>query len=66
MFEKKLPKYKEWLDAIFPQPPLHNVNVNTTSGHVFKNLHNFHINITYVVDPKSIPTLTLLGKVDSS
>jgi hypothetical protein len=64
MFEKKLPKYKEWLDAIFPRPPLHNVNDNTS--HVFNNLHNCPINITYVVDPKLVLTLALLGRVDSS
>jgi hypothetical protein len=37
MFKKKLPKYDR-LDAIFPQPPLHTVNINTTFGHVFNNL----------------------------
>jgi predicted small secreted protein len=37
MFEKELLKYKNRLDVIFPRPPLHTVNVNTTLGHVFNN-----------------------------
>jgi len=49
MFKKELPKYDR-LDAIFPQPPLHIVNIHTTFGHVFNNLYNCPINITYVVD----------------
>jgi hypothetical protein len=37
MFEKELPKYDR-LDAIFPKPPFHIVNINITFGHVFNNL----------------------------
>jgi hypothetical protein len=65
MFKKELPKYKDRLDAIFSQPLLHIININTTYGHDFNNLQNCPINITYVVDSKSIPSLTLLGIVDS-
>jgi hypothetical protein len=57
MFEKKLPKYKDCLDVIFPCHPFETINVNTTSRYVFSHLHNCPINITYVVDPKSLPTL---------
>jgi hypothetical protein len=65
MFEKKLPK-NDRLDAIFPQPLLHTININTRFGHVFNNLQNCPINITYIVDLKSIPNLKLLGTIDSS
>jgi hypothetical protein len=57
MFEKELPKYKDHLDLIFPCHPLETINVNTTFGHVFSHLHNCTINITYVIDSKSMPTL---------
>jgi hypothetical protein len=40
MFEKELPKYKDWLDTIFLHHLLDTFNVNTTSGHVFNLLHN--------------------------
>jgi hypothetical protein len=66
MFEKELPKYKNRLDAISFWPPLHSVNINMTYGHVFNNLQNYLINIMYVVDPKSIFALTLLGIIESS
>jgi len=65
MFDKKLPKYNR-LDVIFPQPLFHIVNNNTTFGHVFNKLQNCPINITYIVDLKSIPALKLLSTVDSS
>jgi hypothetical protein len=57
MFDKELPKHKDKLDAIFAQPSFQIVNVNTSSSHVFNNLHNYLISITYIVDPKSIPRL---------
>ncbi len=44
---------------------LHIININTTFGHDFNNLHNCPINIAYVVDPKLIHGLALLGIVDS-
>jgi len=66
MFEKELAKYKDRLNAIFPWPLFHTINVNTTSDHVFNNLYNCPINITYVIDLKSIPTLTLLSIIASS
>jgi len=65
MFEKELPKYNR-LDAIFPQPPFHTININTTFGHFFNNLQNCPINITYVADLKSILALKLRGIGDSS
>jgi len=63
---KKLPKYKDRFDAIFLWPPFHTINVNPTSSHVFNNLYNCPINITYVVDMKLVPTLALLSTIDSS
>jgi hypothetical protein len=66
MIEKELPKYKDRLNAIFPQPQFHTINVNTTFGHVFNNFYNCPINTTYVVDSKSILALALLNIVDSS
>jgi hypothetical protein len=66
MFEKELPRYKDRLDAIFRWPLLHTINVNTTSNHVFNNLYNCPINITYVVDSKSIPALALSSIIDNS
>ncbi len=65
MFKKKLHNYDR-LDAIFPQPLLHIVNINTTFGHVFTNIKNCPINITYVVNLKSIPALKLVDTIDSS
>jgi hypothetical protein len=38
MFDKELPKYKDRLDAIFPQLPFQTVNVNMTFNHVFNNV----------------------------
>jgi hypothetical protein len=64
MFKKELHKYNR-LDAIFPQPSLHIVNINTTFGHVFNNLQNCPINITYVGNLKSILALKLLHTIDS-
>lgn len=66
MFEKKLPKYKDRFDAIFPRPLFHTINVNTTFGHVFNNLYNCPIDITYVVNLKLVLALTLPSTVDSS
>jgi len=57
MFEKELPNYKDLLNVIFPCHPLETISVNIIFGHVFSHLHNCPINITYVVDPKSLPTL---------
>ncbi len=57
MFEKKLPKYKDRLDTIFPHCPLEIIKVNIAFGHVFNHLQNCPINITYVVDLKSPPSL---------
>jgi hypothetical protein len=65
MFKKKLHNYDR-LDAIFPQPLFHIVNINTTFGHVFTNIKNCPINITYVVNLKSIPALKLVDTIDSS
>jgi len=56
MFEKKLPKYKDWLDTIFQHHLLEMINVNTAFGHVFNHLYNCPINIC-IVDPKSLHTL---------
>ncbi len=56
MFEKELPKYKDWLDTIFFSRPLEIINVNTTSNHVFNHLQNWPISITYVVDPNFLPS----------
>ncbi len=66
MFEKELPMYKDRLHAIFLQPILHIINVNATCNHVFNNLYNCPINITYVVDLKSIRALALLSTIDNS
>ncbi len=57
MFEKELPKYKDCLGMIFPRRPPKTISVNIIYGHVFSHLHNCPINITYVVDFKSLPTL---------
>jgi hypothetical protein len=38
MFEKYLPKYKEWLDTIFLCRPIETVNVNIACGHIFSHL----------------------------
>jgi hypothetical protein len=57
MFEKELPKYKGWLDTLFPCHPLETINVNIAFGHVFNHLQNCPISITYVVDLKSLPSL---------
>jgi hypothetical protein len=59
MFEKEVPKYKDHLDVIFPCHPLGTINVNITFGHVFSHLHNCPINITYEVDLKFLPTLSI-------
>jgi hypothetical protein len=40
MFEKKLHKYKDFLDTIFSHYPLETINVNTTFGHVFSHFKN--------------------------
>ncbi len=56
MFEKELPKYKDWLDTIFLHHLFEIINVNTTSNHVFNHLQNCPIKITYVVDPNSFPS----------
>ncbi len=64
MFEKELPKCKDWLDTIFLHHPLDTSNVNTTSSHVFKLLQNCPINITYVIDPKSPSNLGKLNVRD--
>ncbi len=61
MLKKKLPKYKNRLDAMFSWPSFHIININITSGHDFNNLQNYLTNIIFVVDRKSIPSLTLLG-----
>ncbi len=57
MFEKELPKYKDWLDTIFPCCPFETINVNIAFDHVFNHLQNCLINITYVVDLKFLPNL---------
>jgi hypothetical protein len=57
MFEKELPKYKDWLETIFPRHPLETINVNIAFDHVFNHLQNCPINITYVVDHKSFSSL---------
>ncbi len=57
MFQKELPKYKDCLDVIFPHHHVETISVNTNSRHVFSHLHNCPISTTYVVDPKSLPTL---------
>jgi hypothetical protein len=59
MFEKKLPKYKDWLDIVFPHCPFETINVNIAFGHVFSHLQNCLINITYVVDLKFPPNLRI-------
>jgi hypothetical protein len=41
MFEKKLPKYKDLLNTIFPHRPLETINVNTAFNHVFSHLQKF-------------------------
>jgi hypothetical protein len=38
IFEKKLPKYKDRLDMIFPCCLLEMINVKTAYGHVFSHL----------------------------
>jgi len=47
MFKIEFPKYDR-LDAIFPQPLLHIVNINTTFGPVSNNLQNCPINILLI------------------
>ncbi len=59
MFEKELPKYKDWLDTIYSHCPFEIINVNIASGHVFSHLQNCLINITHVVDPKFLPNLKI-------
>ncbi len=54
LFDKKLPKYKDHLEVIFLHHPLEVVNLNIIFVHIFSHLQNCPINITYVVDPKSI------------
>jgi hypothetical protein len=63
MFEKKLLKYKDRLDVIFPCCLLETTNVNIVSGHILKHLSNCPINITYVVDPMVVPTLGTPNKL---
>jgi hypothetical protein len=57
MLKKELPKYKDCLDIIFLHHLFEIVNVNTAFEHVFNHLQNCPINITFVVDPKSLPNL---------
>jgi hypothetical protein len=38
LFDKKFPKYKDRLEAIFPCPPLEVINLNTASSHIFSHL----------------------------
>jgi hypothetical protein len=38
-------------------PPLETININTSSDHIFSHFQNCPIIITYVTDPKSIPTI---------
>lgn len=57
LFDKKFPKYKDRFEAIFLHHSLEAINLNIIFGHIFNHLQNFPINITYVVDPKSIPSL---------
>jgi hypothetical protein len=57
MFGKKLPKHKDRLDVIFVQSLLQTVNVKKSFCHVFNNLHNCLIYVTYIVDPKLLPRL---------
>jgi hypothetical protein len=64
LFDKKLPKYKDRLEAIFPHHPLEVVNLNIIFVHIFSHLQNCPINITYVVDPKSIHGLGTLITLD--
>ncbi len=64
VFEKELPKYKDRLDVFFPCHPLETISVNTIFGHVFSHLHNCPISITYIIDPKSLPTLGILSGGD--
>jgi hypothetical protein len=49
---KKLMTHKDKLDVIFLQLLFETININIVFGHVFNHLHNCHINIIYVVDPK--------------
>jgi hypothetical protein len=35
MFEKELPKYKDWLDTIFSRCPVETINVNIASWPCF-------------------------------
>lgn len=57
LFDKRFLEYKDRLEAIFPHRPLEAVNLNIIFGHIFSHLQNCPINITYVVDPNSIPSL---------
>ncbi len=55
MFNKKLPKYKDRLDVIFPLcSPLEIINTNIISRHVFNHLQNYPITTNYIVDPKCV------------
>jgi hypothetical protein len=40
LFEKKLPKYKDRLQAIHSCPLLQTININKTSSHLFNQLQN--------------------------
>jgi hypothetical protein len=65
LFGKRFPKYKDRLEAIFPCCPLEAVNLNIIFGHIFSHLQNCPINITYVVDPNSIPSLGITIALDN-
>ncbi len=49
---------------IFPYHPLETISVNIICRHVFSHLQNCPISITYVVDPKVLPTLGVLSGRD--
>jgi hypothetical protein len=60
VFEKIFPKYKSQLNETFTWQPLKTINVNIALGHVFSHLYNCPISITYIINPKIIPTLGAL------
>ncbi len=62
IFEKELPRYKYRLDMIFPCCPLETIHVKTAYGHVFSQLYNYSINIMFIIDCKSMPSLGVLNK----
>jgi hypothetical protein len=67
MFEKKLPKHKDMLDATIFQASFKTININTWNAifsYIFIDFHNCFITITYLVNSRSILTLTPPRVVD--